>query len=161
MQSVKESEPKVILRKEGILAYTAPPYPSDAEQDVIENPESVNLAFIEVNSNRLPFPTERVMVDMVVAVPMIVPVPRLNNGVSSVPHVALSPLICIDVRVSELVPVMLTSECPVLSLAVRVMLKLESVREPVESVKTSDPEKVLEMENVTALPITSGVTSAV
>ena len=116
----------------------------------------------EENSNRHPFPEERERVEMVDPVVVNVPVPRLSNGALYVPDSELSPIICIDVKVSEPVPEMLKREHPVPSLRVRVMLKLESVRVPVESVNTSDVlEKVLGTENMTVLPVTARVMSVV
>ena len=115
--------------------------------------------FKESNSNRHPFPTERVMVEMDVSELVNAPDPRLNNGVLYVPHIEFSPVICIDVKVSEPLSVMLKKEHPVPSLVLRVMLKLESVRDPVERVNTSEVlEKELGTENVTVLPLTAGVT---
>ena len=129
---------------------------------MIVSPEIVRELLREENSNRHPFPDERERVDMVVPVVVKVPVPRLNNGALYVPDSELSPVICIDVKVSEPLPEMLKREHPVPSLRERVRLKLESVRVPVERVKTSDVlEKVLGTENMTVLPPSAGVTSVV
>ena len=114
------------------------------------------------NSNRDPLPVVREMVEMVVPALVKAPVPRLNNGLLYVPHAALPPLTCMDVKVSEPLPVMLKREHLVPSLVLRVMLKLASVRVPVESVNTSEVlEKELGTENVTVLPLTARVTSVV